>query len=66
LERQGIRAEADALGRRLYPAAETERWTDRGQADLLRRKGLAGAMATLLNPHGLGGFRVLTQRLREP
>jgi SAM-dependent MidA family methyltransferase len=65
LERQGIRAEADALGRRLYPAAETERWTDRGQADLLRRKGLAGAVATLLNPHGLGGFRVLTQRRGE-
>lgn len=66
LERQGIRAEAEALGRRLYPAAETERWTDRGQADLLRRKGLAGAVATLLNPYGLGGFRVLTQRRREP
>jgi SAM-dependent MidA family methyltransferase len=66
LERQGIRAEAEALGRRLYPAAETERWTDRGQADLLRRKGLAGAVATLLNPHGLGGFRVLMQRRGEP
>ncbi|HKV84132.1 MAG TPA: hypothetical protein VJN88_06215, partial [Ktedonobacterales bacterium] len=65
LERQGIRAEAEALGRRLYPAADTERWTDRGQADLLRRKGLSGAVATLLNPHGLGGFRALTQRRGE-
>ncbi|MGH2484806.1 MAG: SAM-dependent methyltransferase, partial [Ktedonobacterales bacterium] len=65
LERQGIRAEAEALGRRLYPAADTERWTDRGQADLLRRKGLSGAVATLLNPRGLGGFRALTQRRRD-
>ena len=62
LERQGIREEAEALAGRLYPAAESERWTDRGQADLLRHKALFGAVATLLNPHGLGGFRVLIQR----
>lgn len=65
LERQGIREEAEALVARLFPAAETERWTDRGQADLLRRKALFGAVATLLNPHGLGGFRVLVQRREE-
>ena len=50
---------------RLFPAAESERWTDRGQADLLRRKALFGAVATLLNAHGLGGFRVLAQRRAE-
>ena len=62
LERQGIHEEARAQADRLYSAAETERWTDRGQADLLRRKALFGAVATLLNPHGLGGFHVLIQR----
>lgn len=65
LERQGIREEAEDLAARLFPAAETERWTDRGQADLLRRKALFGAVATLLNPYGLGGFRVLVQRRQE-
>lgn len=65
MQRQGIREEAEALAARLFPAAESERWTDRGQADLLRRKALFGAVATLLNPHGLGGFRVLAQRRAE-
>lgn len=65
LERQGIREEAEALAARLFPAAQSERWTDRGQADLLRRKALFGAVATLLNPHGLGGFRALIQRREE-
>ncbi len=66
LRRLGIAEEAEALGRRLYPAADTERHTDRGQADLLRRRGLQGAVATLLNPHGLGGFVVLCQARQAP
>ena len=57
----GIREEADALAARLYPAADTERHTDRGQADYLRKRNLLGAVSILLNPYGLGGFRVLVQ-----
>lgn len=66
LKRLGIRAEAEALAQRLYPAAEAERHTDRGQADYLRKRALLGAVATLLNPHGLGGFRVLIQQRGAP
>lgn len=62
LRRLGIRAEAEALAARLYPAADTERHTDRGQADYLRKRMLLGAVAPLLDPHGLGGFRVLIQQ----
>ncbi|HEU5439068.1 MAG TPA: class I SAM-dependent methyltransferase, partial [Ktedonobacterales bacterium] len=66
LKRLGVRAEAEALAQQLYPAAETERHTDRGQADYLRKRTLLGAVATLLNPHGLGGFRVLIQQRGAP
>ena len=57
----GLREEAEALARRLFPYAESERHTDRGQADYLRRAALLNAVATLLDPNGLGGFRVLVQ-----
>lgn len=57
----GIREQAESLAARLFPYAETERHTDRGQADLLRRSTLRNAVATLLDPHGLGGFRALIQ-----
>ena len=66
LRRLGIREEAEALGRRLYPAADTERHTDRGQADHLRRMTLQSAVAALLDPQGLGGFRVLAQQCGVP
>ncbi len=66
LERLGIRAEAEARAARLYPYADTERHTDRGQADHLRRAALRGAVATLLQPTGLGGFRVLVQHRGAP
>ncbi len=66
LTRLGIREEAEALGRRLYPYADSERHTDRGQADHLRRLSLRGALATLLDPRGLGGFRVLVQQWGVP
>lgn len=63
----GLMEEAEALGARLYPAAAfAERHTDRGQADYLRYKALLGAVATLVNPHGLGGFRVLVQHRGVP
>lgn len=62
----GIREEAEALATRLYPAADTERHTDRGQADYLRKRNLLGAVSTLLNPYGLGGFRVLVQQRGVP
>ncbi len=58
----GVREEAEALAARLFPHAESERHTDRGQAEYLRRAALRNAVATLLNPHGLGGFRALIQR----
>ena len=66
LRRLGIREEAEALGARLYPYADSERHTDRGQADYLRKRALLGAVATLLDPHGLGGFRVLVQQRGVP
>jgi SAM-dependent MidA family methyltransferase len=56
-----VREEIAARGGRLYPAADTERHTDRGQADLLRRRSFEAAAAALFDPRGLGGFRVLTQ-----
>lgn len=62
----GIREEAEALAAQLYPAADTERHTDRGQADYLRKRNLLGAVSTLLNPRGLGGFRVLVQQRGVP
>jgi len=66
LQRLGVYEQAEALGRRLYPAADTERHTDRGQADHLRRRMLQSAVAALLNPGGLGGFRVLLQQCGVP
>ena len=58
----GVRKEIAARGTRLYPAADSERHTDRGQADLLRRRSFEAAARALFDAHGLGGFRVLTQR----
>jgi SAM-dependent MidA family methyltransferase len=62
----GMPAQAEALAARLFPYAESERHTDRGQADHLRRAALRNAVATLLNPQGLGGFRALIQRRDAP
>ncbi len=58
----GVREQAEELATRLFPFADSERHSDRGQADYLRRAALRNAVATLVNPHGLGGFRVLIQR----
>ena len=58
----GVPEQAEELAARLFPYADSERHTDRGQADYLRRAALRNAVATLLNPHGLGGFRALIQR----
>jgi SAM-dependent MidA family methyltransferase len=58
----GVREEIAARGERLYPAADSERQTDRGQADLLRRRSFEAAASVLFDPRGLGGYRVLTQR----
>ncbi len=58
----GVREQADTLAARYFPLADSARHTDQGQADVLRRAALRNAVATLLNPHGLGGFRVLIQR----
>jgi SAM-dependent MidA family methyltransferase len=66
LLRLGIEREAGALATRLYPYADTERHTDRGQRDHLRRAALRNAVATLLRPEGLGGFRVLAMHRGVP
>jgi SAM-dependent MidA family methyltransferase len=66
LEHLGIRQEAEARAARLYPAADAARATDRGQAEYLRRASLRSAVATLLAPEGLGGFRVLVQHQDVP
>ena len=61
LEHLGIQQETEALAARLYPYAESERQISRGQLDYLRRASLRNAVATLLRPGGLGGFKVLLQ-----
>lgn len=66
LEKLRIREEARTLASRLYPYAETERHTDRGQMDYLRQRALLGAVSTLLNPYGLGGFHALLQQKGMP
>jgi SAM-dependent MidA family methyltransferase len=60
----GIREEMEALRARQFGAADTARHTDQGQADLLRAYSLRNAVNGLLDPAGLGGFRVLIQRKR--
>lgn len=60
----GVPEQAEELATRLFPFAESERHTDRGQVDYLRRAALRNAVATLLNPYGLGGFRALIQQRR--
>lgn len=66
LSRLGIREEAQAQASLLYPYAESERHTDRGQTDYLRRASLLAAVSTLLDPHGLGAFQVLAQQREVP
>jgi SAM-dependent MidA family methyltransferase len=61
----GAPEQAEELAARLFPHADSERHTDRGQADYLRRATLRNALATLLDPRGLGGFRALIQRRVE-
>jgi SAM-dependent MidA family methyltransferase len=66
LLRLGIDREAEARAARLYPFADTERHTDRGQRDHLRRAALHNALATLVRVEGLGGFRVLVMQRGVP
>src|SRR5579871_832783 len=61
----GIREEMEAQRARRFGAADTARHTDQGQADLLRAYSLRNAVNGLLDPKGLGGFRVLIQRKRS-
>lgn len=58
----GIREEMEAQRARQFGAADAARHTDQGQADLLRAYSLRNAVNSLLDPAGLGGFRVLVQR----
>jgi SAM-dependent MidA family methyltransferase len=62
LSKLGIRQAAEDMADQLYPYANTERHTDRGQADYLRRRSLMAAVGALLDPGGLGSFRVLVQQ----
>jgi len=66
LRRLGVVEVARMLGLRVYPEADSERQSDHGQAALLRRRMLESAAATLLDPRGLGGFRVLVQQRGVP
>ncbi len=58
----GIREEMEAWRARHFGAADAARHTDQGQADLLRAISLRNTVNALLDPAGLGGFRVLIQR----
>ena len=62
LSQLGIQKEAQTLASRLYPYADSERHTDRGQADYLRRRSLLAAVSLLQDPGGLGAFLVLAQQ----
>jgi SAM-dependent MidA family methyltransferase len=61
----GIREEVEALRASQFAAADTARQSDQGQAALLRYYSLRNAVGALLDPAGLGGFRVLIQRKRR-
>jgi len=62
----GLRADGEALGRKLFPLAESERHTDAGQRDYLRRSSLMHAIGALTDPAGMGNFRVLVQQRGLP
>jgi SAM-dependent MidA family methyltransferase len=62
----GIRTEAEAVAHARFPLAETERHTDAGQRDYLRRTSLMHAVSALIDPNGMGGFRVLVQQRGLP
>lgn len=66
LERQGIRAEAEAVAARRFPLVESASHTGQGALDYLRRGSLRAAVGILLDPQGLGGFKVLLQHRRVP
>ena len=57
-----LKEEMEAMRARQFGAADAARHTDQGQADLLRAYSLRNAVNGLLDPAGLGGFRVLIQR----
>ena len=62
----GIRRDMAALEQQRFPLAESERHTDAGQHDYLRRASLRHAISALLDPHGMGSFRVLIQQRGLP
>jgi SAM-dependent MidA family methyltransferase len=62
----GIRDEVEALIAMQYGAALRERASDQGQAALLRAYSLRNAIGALIDPAGLGGFRVLIQHRGVP
>jgi SAM-dependent MidA family methyltransferase len=62
----GIRQDAEALAHARFPLAETERHTDAGQRDYLRRTSLMHSVNALIDPHGMGAFRVLVQQRGLP
>ncbi len=62
----GLREDAERLGARNYPLATTARATDAGQVDYLRLASLRHRVAALLDPAGMGGFRVLVQQRGLP
>lgn len=62
----GLRDAAEELGRTRFPLADSERHTDAGQRDYLRRASLRHAVAALTDLRGMGGFRVLVQQRGLP
>jgi len=64
LQNMGIAEEMERLRLRDYAASVTQRASDEGQVALLRWYTLRQGIATLMDPAGMGNFKVLVMRRR--
>jgi len=62
LQNMGISEELERLRLRDYAAAMTQRASDEGQVALLRWYSLRQSVSALMNPAGMGNFKVLVMR----
>ena len=62
LQNMGIDEELETLRQQNYAASVTQRASDEGQVALLRWYSLRQGVATLMDPAGMGNFKVLIMR----